>query len=29
MARPIELAYESVWNGDRGHLEITDARLGE
>ncbi len=29
MSRPIELAYETVWNGDRGHIEITDARLGE
>ncbi|NIB98820.1 diphthine--ammonia ligase [Halobacterium sp. R2-5] len=29
MSRPIELAYETVWNGDRGHIEVTDARLGE
>jgi len=29
MSRPIELEYDTVWNGDRGHLEITDARLGE
>jgi diphthine-ammonia ligase len=29
MDRPIELDYETVWEGDRGHLEITDARLGE
>ena len=27
MERPIELAYESVWEGDRGHLTVTDARL--
>jgi ABC transporter with metal-binding/Fe-S-binding domain ATP-binding protein len=27
MDRPIELEYEAVWEGDRGHLEITDARL--
>lgn len=29
MDRPIELEYETVWHGDRGHLEISDARLGE
>jgi diphthine-ammonia ligase len=29
MDRPIELEYDTVWEGDRGHLEITDARLGE
>jgi len=28
MRRPIELAWESVWEGTRGHLRITDARLG-
>jgi diphthine-ammonia ligase len=28
LERPIELAYETVWEGTRGHLEITDARLG-
>lgn len=27
MERPVELAYETVWEGDRGYLEITDARL--
>jgi diphthine-ammonia ligase len=29
MSRPIELEYDTVWNGDRGHVEVTDARLGE
>ena len=29
MSRPIELEYETVWAGDRGHLEVTGARLGE
>jgi diphthine-ammonia ligase len=29
MDRPIELEYDTVWEGTRGHLEITDARLGE
>jgi ABC transporter with metal-binding/Fe-S-binding domain ATP-binding protein len=29
MSRPVELEYETVWEGTRGHLEITDARLGE
>ncbi|MCT9095977.1 diphthine--ammonia ligase [Haloarchaeobius sp. HME9146] len=28
MDRPIELEYETVWEGTRGHIEITDARLG-
>jgi len=28
MDRPIELAWEPVWEGSRGHLRITDARLG-
>ncbi len=28
MARPIELEYETVWEGTRGHIEITDASLG-
>jgi len=28
MDRPIELEYETVWEGTRGHLELTDARLG-
>jgi len=28
MSRPIELAWETVWEGSRGHLRITDARLG-
>ena len=27
MSRPIELTYERVWEGDRGHLRVTDARL--
>ncbi|WP_256298646.1 diphthine--ammonia ligase [Haloarchaeobius salinus] len=27
MDRAIELAYETVWEGTRGHIEITDARL--
>ncbi|MDZ7746976.1 MAG: diphthine--ammonia ligase [Halobacteriales archaeon] len=27
MDRRIELAYDTVWKGDRGHIEITDARL--
>ena len=27
MDRSIELEYETVWDGDRGHLEITTARL--
>ncbi|WP_049987616.1 diphthine--ammonia ligase [Halobellus rufus] len=29
MARPIELAYETVWEGTRGHIRVTDARLGD
>ncbi|WP_232701023.1 diphthine--ammonia ligase [Halobacterium wangiae] len=29
MDRRIELDYETVWEGDRGHVEITDAWLGE
>ncbi|WP_336034544.1 diphthine--ammonia ligase [Halobacterium yunchengense] len=29
MDRAIELDYEPVWAGDRGHLEITDARLAD
>ncbi|WP_435317660.1 diphthine--ammonia ligase [Haloarchaeobius sp. TZWSO28] len=28
MDRPIELEYETVWEGTRGHIEITDAQLG-
>ena len=28
MDRPIELAYETVWDGTRGHVRVTDARLG-
>jgi ABC transporter with metal-binding/Fe-S-binding domain ATP-binding protein len=28
MDRPIELSWEPVWEGTRGHLRITDARLG-
>jgi len=28
MERPIELSYETSWEGTRGHVEITDARLG-
>ena len=28
MARPIELDWERVWEGSRGHIRITDARLG-
>lgn len=27
MSRPIELTWERVWDGSRGHLDITDARL--
>ena len=27
MARRIELEYETVWEGDRGHLAVTDAQL--
>ena len=29
MSRPIELAYETVWEGTRGYLNVTDARLEE
>jgi ABC transporter with metal-binding/Fe-S-binding domain ATP-binding protein len=28
MDRPLELGWEPVWEGTRGHLRITDARLG-
>jgi ABC transporter with metal-binding/Fe-S-binding domain ATP-binding protein len=28
MSRPIELEYETVWDGTRGHLDVTDAALG-
>jgi len=28
MSRPIELEWERVWEGSRGHLQVTDARLG-
>jgi diphthine-ammonia ligase len=28
MDRPIELEYETVWDGTRGHIRVTDARLG-
>ena len=28
MDRPMEFDYETRWEGDRGHVEITDARLG-
>ncbi|WP_129115158.1 diphthine--ammonia ligase [Halegenticoccus tardaugens] len=28
MSRPIELSYETEWDGTRGRLRITDARLG-
>lgn len=27
MHRRIELEYEPVWEGDRGHIHVTDARL--
>ena len=29
MARPIELSSETVWEGIRGHIRVTDARLGD
>ncbi|MFC4449216.1 hypothetical protein [Halorussus aquaticus] len=29
MERPIELEYDTEWNGTRGTLEIEDAWLGE
>jgi ABC transporter with metal-binding/Fe-S-binding domain ATP-binding protein len=28
MSRPIEIEWERVWEGSRGHLRIVDARLG-
>ena len=28
MDRRIDLSYEPVWHGDRGHIEVTDAKLG-
>jgi len=28
MDRPLELEYETAWEGTRGHIEVTDARLG-
>jgi diphthine-ammonia ligase len=28
MDRPVELTYETVWDGTRGHIRVTDARLG-
>jgi ABC transporter with metal-binding/Fe-S-binding domain ATP-binding protein len=28
MDRRIRLSYETVWHGDRGHIEVTDAELG-
>jgi ABC transporter with metal-binding/Fe-S-binding domain ATP-binding protein len=28
MSRPLELEWEPVWEGSRGHCRITDARLG-
>ena len=28
MSRPIDLEYEAVWEGTRGYLDVTDARLG-
>jgi ABC transporter with metal-binding/Fe-S-binding domain ATP-binding protein len=28
MSRPIELTYETEWNGTRGRIRVTDARLG-
>jgi ABC transporter with metal-binding/Fe-S-binding domain ATP-binding protein len=28
MDRPLELSYETVWEGTRGYLDVTDARLG-
>ncbi|ESS03190.1 MAG: heavy metal translocating P-type ATPase [uncultured archaeon A07HR67] len=28
MDRRIQLSYETVWHGDRGHIEVTDAELG-
>ena len=29
MDRPIELTYDTVWEDTRGHVEITDAKLGD
>jgi ABC transporter with metal-binding/Fe-S-binding domain ATP-binding protein len=29
MARPVVLEYETVWEGTRGYLDVTDAYLGE
>ena len=29
MFRPIELTYETVWDGTRGHIRVTDAGLGD
>jgi ABC transporter with metal-binding/Fe-S-binding domain ATP-binding protein len=29
MSRPLELEYETVWEGTRGHIRVTDARLGD
>jgi ABC transporter with metal-binding/Fe-S-binding domain ATP-binding protein len=29
MRRPIELAYETVWEGTRGHIRVTEAGLGD
>jgi len=29
MSRPLELSYETVWEGTRGHVRVTDARLGD
>ena len=29
MSRPLELAYETAWEGTRGHIRVTDAGLGE
>ncbi|ELZ26715.1 pp-loop superfamily ATP-utilizing enzyme [Halogeometricum pallidum JCM 14848] len=29
MSRPIELTYDTVWEGTRGRIDVTDARLGE
>ncbi|WP_372910654.1 diphthine--ammonia ligase [Salinigranum sp.] len=28
MSRPLELEYETVWDGTRGRIRVTDARLG-
>ena len=29
MSRPIEIEYEPVWEGTRGHIRVTNARLGD